>query len=182
MVPWLRHLVEQRPRPPAPGVVPREREGLTPEEVFYDAAARFLDVQVSTNDVLDNKAANAFSVGSTVLPVTFGLLNLSSRTVPTATIVVLILALVAYSALVIFAWRASLIRALEYRPDLPTLQGHSETVPGELLRRWVATEYLASTELNQAEINEKSRWVGAATTALYAEGVLLSVAALFTLL
>ncbi|MBA2277730.1 MAG: hypothetical protein H0W06_08175 [Chloroflexia bacterium] len=160
----------------------RERDGLTPEEVFYDAAARFLDVQIRTNHELDNKTANAFSVGSTVLPLTFGLLNLSARTVPITTIIALVLALVAYLALVSLALRASRIRALEYRPDLPTLERHSETYPGDSLRRWVATEYLASIEMNQANLERKAYWVGAVTTALYAEGLLLSLAALFTLL
>jgi len=38
--------------------------------------------KISTRDVLDNKNANAFSVGSSVLPLTFGFLSLGSTNVP----------------------------------------------------------------------------------------------------
>lgn len=54
----------------------------TAEEVYLEAARHFLDVQISTLDVLDTKTSQAFSVGSVVLPVTFALLNLSNAEVP----------------------------------------------------------------------------------------------------
>lgn len=31
--------------------------GIMPEEVFYNAASRFLDVQISTNDVFDDRTS-----------------------------------------------------------------------------------------------------------------------------
>lgn len=154
----------------------------TAEEVYLDAAARFLDVQVSTMDVLDNKAANAFSVGSVVLPVTFGLLSLSSRKAPTATVVILVLALLAYVVLVILVWRVSRNRILEYRPDLSPLGEYSKLVSVHELQRWVADQYVTSTELNEITLARKGIWVGRAITALYAEGFLLSLAAVSTLL
>jgi hypothetical protein len=163
-------------------VTPQRSEGTTPADVFYEAAARFLDAQISTGDVLDNKNANAFSVGSTVLPLTFGFLSLGSTNVPTIAEIALGLALFFYLLLLIFAFRASLIRALEYRPDIPTLHKHSGSFVGDDLRGWVAREYMASTEGNQPILERKARWVGAATVALYLESLALSVAALLTLL
>lgn len=133
-------------------------------------------------DVLDNKAANAFSVGSVVLPVTFGLLGLSSRKAPAATVVILVLALLAYVVLVIFVWRASRNRVLEYRPDLSPLGEYSKLVSVHELQRWVADQYVTSTELNETTLARKGIWVGRAITALYAEGFLLSLAAVSTLL
>jgi hypothetical protein len=59
---------------------------------------------------------------------------------------------------------------------------HSETYPGSVLQRWVAEEYVASTEANKDILVRKARWVGAAGVLLYAEGLLLSLAALLTLL
>jgi hypothetical protein len=156
--------------------------GTSPEDVFYDAAARFLDVQVSTDDVLDDEASRAFGVGSTVLPLTFGLLNLGPNRPPDLAVAFLIVALVAYLLLVACAWRASALRVLEYRPHIPTLQEHSEHYDGNVLRRWVAEEYAVSGEANRAVIQRKARWSGAAVSALYAEAVFLALAAVRTLL
>jgi len=166
------------------GVTPRQvgSDEVTPEEVFHTAAARFLDVQVSTNDVLDNKTSNTFSIGSIVLPVTFGLLGLSGRKVPSETIAILTLALVGYLILVFRVWRASRNRAFSYRPNMLALRENSEVVQGEVLRRWVADEYGASTAFNKDRLERKGIWVGRAITALYAEGFLLSIAAISTLL
>jgi hypothetical protein len=187
--PWLWQPYEQRPSgrpspdpPPSDAASPPDAAGETPERVLYDAAARFIDLQVSTNDVLDNKAANIFSVGSTVLPVTFGLLSLAPNSVPALAVIALGASLVAYVALLACTWRASAIRALEYRPDIPTLERHSHAYEGSILLRWVASEYMRSTEVNRTNLEHKARWTGAANTALYAEGLLLSLAAILTLL
>ncbi len=125
--------------------------------------------------------SNAFSIGSTVLPVTFGLLRLSAVTIPTITIVLLAAAMVVYVALLICVWRASRLRELQYRPNMLTLKGNSEVAPGDVLRRWVASEYVVSTELNRPLLQRKGLWVGRAVTALYAEGLFLSAAAIATL-
>ncbi len=156
-------------------------DGATADEVFFNAASRFLDVQISTNDVFDNRTSNAFSIGSTVLPVTFGLLRLSAVTIPTITIVLLTAALVVYVALLFCVWRASRLRELQYRPNMLTLEGNSEVAAGPVLRRWVASEYVVSTELNRSLLQSKGVWVGRAVTALYAEGLFLSAAAIATL-
>ena len=155
---------------------------VAPEEVFLTAAARFLDLQMTTNDVFDNKTSNAFSIGSTVLPVTFGLLGLSAKQVSTITIGILVLALVAYVVLVFCVWCASRIRVLSYRPNMDALRENSERAPGVVLQRWVATEYVESIEFNTPQLNRKGLWVGRAITSLYFEGFLLSAAAISTLL
>lgn len=90
----------------------------TSEAVYYTASRHFLDVQFATMDVLDNKSAQYFSVGSTVLTVTFALLNLSQRDVPTYALWALGAALVSYVFLLVFSFFMSLIRGLEYRPIL----------------------------------------------------------------
>jgi hypothetical protein len=181
VLPWLWRQIEHRTRPPAPPTA-APGDDVTPEGVFLDAAVRFLDVQVSTNDVLDNKTANAVSVGSTVLPLTFGLLYVGSTTVPRSAILCLSLALTAYVALLGAALRASRISRLEYRPDLSTLEAHSRTHAGDILQRWVATEYLASVEANKKHLAVKAQWAGVATAALYIEVLLASLAAMATLL
>jgi len=55
-------------------------------------------------------------------------------------------------------------------------------VDGRVPRRWVAEEYAASTALNRPVLQRKARYVGVANTALFIEGLLVSLAALLTLL
>lgn len=68
------------PAPPPDQQVPpsadASRDAPSADQVFRDAALNFLGVQVSTHDTLDTKAAGALSVGSTLLPLTVGLLTL----------------------------------------------------------------------------------------------------------
>jgi hypothetical protein len=102
----------------------------TSEDVYHDAARHFLDVQLSTHDVLDTKAAQSFSVGSVVLSVTFALLNLSAVDVPRGASAPLGIALAFYGLLLVSASVASLMRGLEYRPNIPTLGRHSQSYRG----------------------------------------------------
>lgn len=147
------------------------------DQVYFAFAERLLDSQVATNDVLDTKTAGSVGVGSTVLPLTFGLLSLSGRALPQAAESLLVLAVIAYVLLLVAAARASRIRAIEYRPDIHTLWLHSRSIDGAALRRWIAEEYAASAEINRPLLQRKARWVGYVNLALYAEGILTSVAA-----
>ena len=155
-----------------------------PEQVYHDAARHYLDVQISAFDVLDVRAGQIFSVGSVALPLTFALLNLGSNEgdVPALAVWSLRAGLGLYFLLLFCVVRAGLVRTLQYRPNLNTLRNHSEYLPGTALLRWIANEYEESTEGNKKALARKSLWVGAANIALYVEGVLLSTAALLTLL
>lgn len=168
-------------RPAVPRPDPSEEDD-APERVFHDAAARFLDEQFRINEALDTKAAASFSVGSTVLPVTFGLLTLAPDRLPENASWVLRGALLAYAVLLACAFRASTYRGLENRPNLDTLDDYSTRYRGKVLVQWVAREYVTSAELNERHLERKARWTGWAGLALYAEGLLLSIAALLTLL
>lgn len=184
MLSWLRRRLVGATEQAAEENVPVSAtgEGLRPEEVYHDAARHFLDVQISTLDVLDNKTSQTFSVGSTVLTVTFALLNLSARDVPVRALWALGFALFFYGLLLVFSFLASLIRALEYRPDIATVKEHSEKIPGSFLRQWVSNEYLESIETNKGVLIRKARWVGATQISLHLEAASLATAALLTLI
>lgn len=183
MLTWLRHrIVGREGSPPPPAPVPSPRSEPSPEHVFYEAAVRFLDLQVGTDDVLDQEARSALTIGSTVLPLTFVLLNLGTNRAPDLAIAGFAIALVAYLILLFCSFRVSLFRGLEYRPHLPTLREHSRDYDGDVLRRWVAEEYAASAEKNRPVLERKARWSGAAFIALYVEASFLAAAALVTLL
>ena len=147
------------------------------DQAYFSFAERILDSQISTSDVLDTKAAGTIGVGSTVLPLTFGLLSISGRTLPGFTVATLVAAIIAYGVLLCTAARASHIRALEFRPDLMTLWNHSQTYDGATLRRWIAEEYAASAEINRPLLVRKARYTGMANIALLIEGILISFAA-----
>lgn len=184
---WLREKFHQLHIPPPiawqQGIVSADASTDAPsaDQVYFTFAERLLDSQLSTSDVLDTKAAGTISVGSTVLPLTFGLLSISGRELPGFTVAGLVAAIIAYAMLLATAARASHIRALEYRPDLMTLWGHSQEVDGATLRRWIAEEYAASAEINRPLLVRKARYAGIANIALLIEGILISFAAAATL-
>jgi hypothetical protein len=150
----------------------------SPYAVFRDAALKFLDVQISTNDVLDSKIAAAVSVGSAVLPLSFGLSRLS-QTPPTYWTERWFLgAVLCYIALLFTAFLASRLRELEYRPNLAVLEGYSDEYDGEALLWWVASEYRASTDANARLLRRKAILSGVVSIAFYLEGLFLSFAAL----
>jgi hypothetical protein len=160
---------------------PRSEE-ITPEQVLHAAAARLLDVQVETYHALDARNANIISVSSTVLPLAFGLLAIRDQEIPATAEKALAGAVVCYALVLIFAWFSSRIRALEYRPHLPTLRTHTSRYSGPVLQRWVANEYVSATMENEIALQRKAQRIGWANTLLYLEGLFLAVAAALTLL
>lgn len=86
-------------------------------------------------------------------------------------------AILAYIVWLASAARAFHIRALEYRPDLMTLWQNSQTTDGVTLRRWIAEEYAASTEINRPLLVRKARYAGIANVALLIEGIVISFSA-----
>lgn len=177
---WLRHRFHIPPAIPwKQGTASADASADAPsaDQAYFAFVERLLDSQLTTSDVLDTKAAGTIGVGSTVLPLTFGLLSISGRTLPGFTVAALIAAIVAYAVLLCTAARASHIRALEYRPDLMTLWENSQTTDGATLRRWIAEEYAASAEINRPLLVRKARYAGIANIALLIEGVLISFAA-----
>ena len=151
------------------------------EDTFYDVSLRRLDEQLSRNDVLDTKTAGAFSVGSTVLPVTFGLLNLGAIAPPTVAQWLLLGSLLVYGLLLLCSWLSYRLRSLDFRPDLPTLHANSIEYESRALRTWVAEECVRSIVANTDLLARKSRYTGWAIVTLHIEAALLSIAALVTL-
>jgi len=178
---WLwRRLRTVRQPAESPPALPSD--GSTPEGIFREAAARQLDAQISTNDVLDSRNMNIVVVGSTVLPLTFGLLSIGQVEIPYWAGVSLRASLGRYVLLLLTSWWASRFRGLGFRPDLLDLSEHSQTYSAPLLEQWVAIEYTRSAAENERTLKQKARWVGAASTLLYLEGLSLSIAAVVTLL
>jgi hypothetical protein len=183
MIRWLtRKSATHQPGKPEPGTSPPANNGISSEEMYYATARHFLDIQLATMDVLDTKTWQSFSVGSTVLTVTFALLNISVREVPVIALWALGIALFFYITLLVCSFLASLIRGLEFRPNIATVKEHSERITGPFLQQWVSNEHLASIEENRGVLVRKARWVGAAQLALHFEAASLATAAIVTLI
>lgn len=169
-------------RVPVPHEPERSNAHVAPSEIVLDAAIRYLSAQQSTDDALNTRAFGIFSVSSTVLPVTFGLIRLGTGDVPAPAQAFLIAALVMYIVVLVCAWQASRIRSLSFRPEMQSLVANSFKVNGDELRQWVAAECVASTSENEDVLGRKGIWIGRAVTFFCAEGVCLSTAAVWSLL
>lgn len=154
---------------------------IAPASDLRDAAIKFLDVQVSTYDVLDTKVAGAVGVGSAVLTLAFGLSQLSAESLPNWGERCFFAAVVAYIMLLISAARANRVREISYGPDLPTLAANRTSYKEADFRLWIATEYCEATEANGSLSRRKAYLAGLVGGAFYVEALSLSLAVVTTL-
>jgi hypothetical protein len=153
--------------------------------VFLDTATKRLDIQFSSHVALDSKVGNVLSVGSAILPITFGLLGLSNADVPLVAAIFLVLACAAYGVLLGLSWLiVSRASGLATGAPIGVLRGHvdSREYTGEALRLWVAKEYASSISRNERILFQQAKYVGRACYALYVESALLSLAGVISLL
>lgn len=146
-----------------------DESGFSADHLFLLHAERFLDSQFTANETFDTKASASLGVGSTVLPLTFGLLAVSARTPPAVTTWCLAIAVLAYVILLAFVIRAVHIRGFEFRPTLQSMADSSQTYDAAVMRRWLADEYSVSATLNRPILERKARYVGWAYIALLVE-------------
>lgn len=143
---------------------------------------RLLDVHVSSSDVLDSRATAALRTGTTVLPVTIGLLNLvtNGQSLSNGTKHFVEAALLSYVVLLVSVLTTFGIRNLSFRPNIETLKGYvAQGYDGVTLRRWVAEEDTRSVEENRTRLLWKGR-VAFVVAALIAEALALASAAYVT--
>jgi hypothetical protein len=169
---------------PADDTPPLE-ETVQPIAVYHDAALKRLDIQIGRWDQLDGKAHNALSIGSAILPITFGLLGVSSFDVPLGAKVILVLAVVAYFVLLGCSWLILRTTSrMAVGAPMSVLHQYLEEgiYTGDGLLLWVDEEYDSSTRQNEGTLFRKTTYVGRANFALYAESTLLAIAGIVTLL
>lgn len=162
-----------------------DRDAPSADQVYLVVAERVLDAQVETSDELDARVATAVSFGGTVLPVTIGLLSLSQRTTaatdasidPVAKLL-LGVAILIYAGLIVFAYLAYRQRRIFFGPNVLALRNHTATHAGRELRRWVPEEYTRAVTSNEIPLWRKARYARWVIRLLYAEAVLLALAAL----
>jgi hypothetical protein len=149
--------------------------------VLFDAATQELNVQLSSVDTLDTKAATIFSIASTVAVVVPALLPLGRKGVEyaSAAFVLLCLGGLAYAATLILFF-------LSYRPGKwasgPRLDRLSEiiTYGEDYARRWAADAYVLAIEATRKTVGKKQRYLNLAMWAFAGEIILLIAAAVST--
>lgn len=157
---------------------------LTPIAVFHEAAIKRLDIQIGTFHALDSKAATALSIGSVILPITFGLLGFSNIDIPLAGAIALGLAGASYAVLLGCAWLINRQTDLLVAGAPITILSEyvdARAFPADGLQRWLAQGYEDATVINEETLFLKTKYVGRANNALYAESLFLSLAAVLTL-
>lgn len=164
---------------------------IVPEQVYHDAALANLNTQVSSSDVLDNKASQSLTVGSAALPLTFALVN-AGRTILDEpdladwSIRFFIAAIAFYGLILVFNVVVSCMRGISFRPDIETLQRVlpdylDDPLGGRVLKAWVADEYLASISRNRRFLRWKARWVWVIQISLAFEGAALGLGTITSL-
>lgn len=177
----------RRPNPAGITVVSDDAGGTTVGTVYHDATRALLEDQLQLNELLDGRALQIFTIGSTVLPLTFALLNLTANEAPMIASWILGAALVFYLVLIGCVATMTRQRLIEYRPDvglLGELVDDYRMVPdgGDVLREWVAREYQLSIEANRPLLESKGRWISRSNVMLFVECVCLATAAGVTLI
>jgi hypothetical protein len=152
--------------------------------VFYDVAHQRLLEQMSRHDSLDAKVLAAFSFGSTVLPITFGLLSIAEQDEPKSDLFqpLIYAAVFVYTVVLILSALAFLRRQLSVRPNLPTMHDLSEIHPTPIMYRWAAREFIFSINENEAMLGRKAQFVGWAIVFSVLDAILLAAAAAVTFL
>ncbi len=164
--------------------------------MYHDAAFALLSAQVGSNDALDGKASQALTIGSTALPLTFALLNLTRSpadtnrlTLGTADTIFVTVAILFYLGIIACNVRISVLnnRGLEFRPKPGLLRDYvpsyaAKPYGGRALKGWVADEYLASTIENDTFLQGKARYVFRAQFCQQVELAILAAWAGWTLL
>jgi hypothetical protein len=170
---------------PAGDAANADAADITPIALLYEAARKQLEIQIGVFEALDTKAWNALSIGSAILPITFGLLGVSDVEIPLVGAFPLGLAVIAYAGLLWNAWlittRTGQLRAGE---SITTLSHYVDNrhFPAEGLQLWLARGYRNASVANEDTLLQKAKYVGRASNALYAESLFLSIAAILILI
>lgn len=154
---------------------------MSSSQTFYDVAMNRLDEQSGNVDALDAKVATAFGFAAASLPLFGALLAIAQKDRPESAVVLYVVAIVVYVVMLGFLSAAYRVRDWSFRPDLPTLKAYAETLDEDALRGWVANECVLSIEANEPRLHQKAFRVKAALALVALEALVLTVAALLSL-
>jgi hypothetical protein len=152
-----------------------------PADTYYNIAIGRLQGQFEVLASLDAKAATAIGFAAAVVPIVGAFL--STTTLPGIAIVFYTGALAAYLWLLLATYTAYSAQTWSQGPDLDALLEVSKKASNEdEVRAWAAEELTKAHSANQAAADLKRKNVNDALKALGLVGLLLTVAAIATIL
>ena len=152
-----------------------------PADTFYNVAMSRLQGQFGVLASLDAKAATAIGFAAAVVPIVGAFL--STTTLPTIAIVFYAGALAAYLWLLLTTYNAYTAQTWSQGPDLEALLEVSKNASSEdEARAWAAEELAKAYKANEQAADQKRKNVNDALKALGLVGLLLTVAAIATIL
>jgi hypothetical protein len=153
------------------------------DQVFYDLAKQRLESQMARIEALDDKAAKLFPFATGALPVFAAVLALYGRQLPLLTVVFIVLGVIMYLTLLLMLYRSiQSTYTWSYRPEMRDFEAKCAEHDDAEMRQWVASECLASLEVNGPWVAQKASHIFWAIVCLPLEAMFLTLAALSTLL
>jgi len=153
------------------------------ERLYYDVAMMRLTAQLAQVDTIDSKASSMFTIASTILPITAGLLTGDREVVANSIVAKLALAAGAVAYLVLvgaFTWSYRLVQ-WDARPELSQWKGITVGRLSNEMERWLGDACTESYEANRPQLDKKSRLVGVGLWLLAVEATSLTIAVLVPL-
>ncbi|MDQ3411497.1 MAG: hypothetical protein M3509_05205 [Chloroflexota bacterium] len=137
-----------------------------------------LDAQFHDIEVIDARSSTLFTIGSTILPVTAGLLTRSNggQGVSTLATIALFLGFILYLLLAMFFVWSYRISKWDSRPDLTQWREVTVNRTTDELHRWLGDAYAEAYSNNEPILERKAGKVGAAVWCLAGEAACLTVA------
>jgi hypothetical protein len=156
------------------------RDGSAAEALYFEVASKKLTVQFHDIEVIDGRASTLFSIGSTILPITAGLLttrkSVLDDTLPAK--VFLFLGFLCYILLTTtFVWSFRYSK-WDSRPDK---QQWKDVTPGrreDELHRWLGDAYVEAYANNEPVLERKAGKLGLSLWFLAGEAACLTTAVL----
>ncbi|MBA3644363.1 MAG: hypothetical protein M3411_06640 [Chloroflexota bacterium] len=159
---------------------PLADRGESAEAIYYEVATKKLDFQFHNIQLIDARASTLFTIGSTILPITAGLLTSDQNALDDCAVakVSLFLGFVFYMLLAIWFLWSYRISKWDSRPD--PLQWKEVTVgrTEAEMQRWLGDACVEAYASNEPAIDRKASKIGAALWFLAAEAACLTIAVL----
>jgi hypothetical protein len=157
-----------------------EGELRTADAFYYEVAAKELDEQFHDIEIIDARASTLFTIGSTILPITAGLLTTREDVLDDSSIAkaALFFGFFCYLILVVFFVWSYRINKWDSRPDLAQWRDETVNRTEEELQRWLGNACVEAYETNEPFLERKASKIGVAVWCLAGEAASLTIAVL----
>jgi hypothetical protein len=150
------------------------------EALYYDVAMQRPQSQLRDIEAIESRASTLFTIGSTILPITAGLLTAGEHVLDDSIVgkVFVYLGFVCYLLLAGFFVWSYRINQWDARPDLPQWRDATVGRTEVEMQRWLGNACVDAYVSNEPILERKAGRIGLALWCLAGEAVCLTVAVL----